>query len=70
MSSAHDDHGHTVAAWTAVFITMLAFLVGCIGVVIVSPTVFWIGVALLPVAGIAGKVLALMGYGKQSKIGF
>jgi len=27
--------------------------------------VFWIGIALLPVAGIAGKVLALMGYGKQ-----
>jgi hypothetical protein len=65
MSQAHDDHGHTVAAWTAVGITMLAFLVGCIGVVIVSPTVFWIGVALIPVAGIAGKVLALMGYGKQ-----
>jgi hypothetical protein len=27
--------------------------------------VFWIGIALLPVAGIAGKILALMGYGKQ-----
>jgi hypothetical protein len=26
---------------------------------------FWIGIALLPVAGIAGKVLGLMGYGKQ-----
>jgi hypothetical protein len=24
-----------------------------------------IGVVLLPIAGIAGKVLALMGYGKQ-----
>jgi hypothetical protein len=65
MSDSHADHGHTVAAWTAVIIAMLAFLVGCIGVVIASPTVFWIGIALLPVAGIAGKVLGLMGYGKQ-----
>jgi hypothetical protein len=48
-----------------VIIAMVAFLVGCIGVVIASPMVFWIGIALLPVAGIAGKVLALMGYGKQ-----
>lgn len=65
MSDSHVDHGHTVAAWTAVSIAMLAFLIGCIGVVIASPAIFWIGVALLPVAGIAGKVLALMGYGKQ-----
>jgi hypothetical protein len=48
-----------------VIIAMAAFLVGCIGVVIASPMVFWIGIALLPVAGIAGKVLGLMGYGKQ-----
>ena len=27
MSQAHEDHGHTVAAWTAVGIAMLAFLV-------------------------------------------
>jgi hypothetical protein len=51
--------------WTAVLIAMLGFLIGCIGVVIASPMVFWIGVAFLPVAGISGKVLALMGYGKQ-----
>jgi hypothetical protein len=51
--------------WTAVLIAGLGFLVGCIGVVIANPMVVWIGIALLPVAGIAGKVLALMGYGKQ-----
>lgn len=65
MSDSHADHGHTVAMWTAVLIAMLGFLIGSVGVVIASPMVFWIGVALLPVAGIAGKVLALMGYGKQ-----
>lgn len=65
MSDSHEGHGHTVAAWTAVSIAMVGFLVGCIGVVIATPMVFWIGVALLPIAGIAGKVLALMGYGKK-----
>ena len=40
MSDSHADHGHTVAAWTAVSIAMIAFLVGCIGVVIASPMVF------------------------------
>ena len=65
MSDSPEDHGHTVAAWTAVSIAMVGFLVGCIGVVMATPMVFWIGVALLPIAGIAGKVLALMGYGKQ-----
>lgn len=66
MSQAHEDHGHTVAAWTAVGIAMLAFLIGCIGVVIAQPPIFWLGVALLPVALIAGKVLALLGFGKSS----
>lgn len=65
MSDSHADHGHTVAMWTAVSIAALGFLIGCIGVVIASPMVVGVGIALLPVAGIAGKVLALMGYGKQ-----
>lgn len=65
MSAEHDDHGHTVAAWAAVIIAILGFFVGSVGVVIASPTVFWIGIALLPIAGVVGKVLVLMGFGKQ-----
>ena len=66
MSQAHEDHGHTVAAWTAVGIAMLAFLIGCIGVVIATPAVFCLGVASLPGRLIAGKVLALLGFGKSA----
>jgi hypothetical protein len=65
MSTEHDDHGHTVAAWAAVGLAILGFLVGSIGVVVAQPPVFWIGVALLPIAGIAGKVLSLMGFGAK-----
>lgn len=63
--SEHESHGNTVAAWTGVIIAILAFLVGTIGVVIAKPTIFWIGIGLLVVAGIIGKVLALMGFGAQ-----
>lgn len=63
--SEHPDHGHTVAAWTAVTIIMLAFLVGTIGVVLAKPAIFWVGMAMIPVGLIAGKVLALMGFGAK-----
>ena len=63
--SGHSGHGNTVAAWTAVIIAMLAFLVGTIGVVIAKPVVFWIGIGMLAVSAIVGKVLALMGFGAE-----
>ncbi len=66
MSAAHDDHGHTVAAWTVSALLMLSSIVATAGVVIQNWTIFWVGIALIPVAGIAGKVLALMGFGKQA----
>lgn len=63
----HEDHGHTVAAWTGVTIIMVAFLVGAIGLITSGvSTLFWTGVILGPVGLVVGKVLALMGYGKAS----
>lgn len=68
MSEEHDNHGQTPAAWAVSIIVMLAFLVGTLGVVFAQPIVFWIGVALLPVAGITGKVLQGMGYGAEPRV--
>lgn len=67
MSEVHEDHGHTIAAWTGVVIITLGFLIGTFGLVIASPTVFWIGIAVIPAGVMAGRVLALMGFGKQGK---
>lgn len=58
-----DNHGNTPAAWTAVTIGLLGFAVGGIGLVIESMLVFWIGVALAPVALVAGAVLTKIGLG-------
>lgn len=66
MDSHADNHGQTPAAWTAVIIATLGFLVGAYAIVISSPLLFWISVAIIVVGGIAGWVLKAMGFGQDS----
>jgi hypothetical protein len=63
MPDAH--HGSTPAAWTAVFLCLVAFLVGGAGLMVGSWVVFWVGVALLVVSGVVGKVMQAMGLGTR-----
>ncbi len=58
-------HGNTPAAWTGVTIILLGFVVGGIGMVIDNWTMFWVGVALVPVGAVAGKVMQKMGLGAE-----
>ncbi|HVQ87560.1 MAG TPA: HGxxPAAW family protein [Actinomycetes bacterium] len=67
MTDPHDDHGSTPAAWTAVTIIMVAFLVGGIGILLSQAWVFWVGVALVVVGLVAGKVMQMMGMGGPSE---
>jgi uncharacterized protein DUF6704 len=57
------NHGNTIAAWTAVAVVFLGFVVGGIGVMAVNWPTFWVGVALLPLGVIIGAILAKMGHG-------
>ena len=43
-----DNHGNTPAAWTAVAVAMLGFVVGGVALMLdpVSMTLFWVGIAL------------------------
>jgi hypothetical protein len=66
MSADHDDHGSTPAAWTAVTIIMIAFVVGGVGVLISEPWVFWAGLVLVVVGVVVGKVMQMMGMGADS----
>lgn len=61
----HDDHGSTPAAWTAVIIIVIAFIVGTLAIVLGNWPMFWVGVGLVVVGAVAGKVLAMMGLGKK-----
>ncbi|MFA7266883.1 MAG: HGxxPAAW family protein [Candidatus Nanopelagicales bacterium] len=61
------EEGRTPAAWTAVTIMLIAFCVGTLGVCIAQPWMFWLGIALLVVGAIVGKVMAMMGLGQYPK---
>ncbi|MGH3446073.1 MAG: HGxxPAAW family protein [Nocardioidaceae bacterium] len=61
MAEVH--HGSTPAAWTAVCVALLAFVVGGVGLVVGSWVVFWVGVAILVASAIVGKAMSAMGMG-------
>jgi hypothetical protein len=63
-SPAHDGgHGHTPAAWTAVLLCIVGFLVGGAGLVASAPAVAVVGGALALLSPVIGKVLSAMGLG-------
>ncbi len=59
------NHGSTPAAWTAVALCLIGFSVGSVGLVVDNWIVFWVGVALVLVSGIVGKVMQAMGMGAR-----
>ncbi len=61
-----DSHGSTPAAWTAVTVAMVGFLVGGVALMLVpvNLTMFWVGVALAVAALPVFLVLSRMGYGE------
>ena len=59
----HESHGHSVAAWTSVSILMVASLVMAAAIVWPSMGLFIAGVVLAIIGVIAGKVLAMAGFG-------
>jgi hypothetical protein len=58
-----DNHGNTPAAWAAVGVAMLGFVVGGIGLMFdpVNIAVFWVGVGLGVVSIIVFAVMSRMG---------
>jgi hypothetical protein len=58
-----DNHGNTPAAWAAVSVAMLGFVVAGIGLMFdpISMTIFWIGVALGVASLVVFVVMARMG---------
>jgi len=58
-----DNHGNTPAAWAAVSVAMLGFVVAGIGLMFdpISRILFWIGVAIGAVSLVVFLVMAKMG---------
>lgn len=67
MSDQHDNHGQTPAAWTAVIIIVVAFIIGTVAVVIGNWPLFWAGVVLVVIGAVTGKVMSMAGMGAKPK---
>jgi hypothetical protein len=64
-SGMAENHGSTPAAWVAVLLALVAFVVGGVALVFTPPNwvMFWVAVALLPLSLVVGKVMSAMGLG-------
>ncbi|MEO6790845.1 MAG: HGxxPAAW family protein [Ornithinibacter sp.] len=65
--SEHDDHGHSVAAWTTVGILIVASAIMSLAVLFPNLWLFIGGAAVGVVGLIAGKVLSMAGYGAAQR---
>ena len=63
MEEQHEDHGHSVAAWTMVGIILVGAIIGCIAVIIPSVPVGILSAVVIVLGAVAGKVLSMAGYG-------
>lgn len=63
-----DSHGNTPAAWSAVVVGLIGFLIGSVGLMLspINYVVFWVGVAVVVGSGVLFLVLAKMGYNTES----
>jgi hypothetical protein len=59
-----DNHGNTPAAWTAVGVAMLGFVVGGVALMLdpVSMPMFWVGVAIGLASLVVFAVMAKLGF--------
>lgn len=68
MEEEHEDHGHSIAAWTLVTIVLVGCIICAIAVVIPSVVVGIIGAIVVVLGAVAGKVLSMAGYGSKGHL--
>ncbi len=58
-----DNHGNTPAAWTAVLVALVGFVVGGVGLMLspISMPIFWVGVVIVVAAGVVFVAMDKMG---------
>ncbi|MFT4158342.1 MAG: HGxxPAAW family protein [Microbacterium sp.] len=62
-SIADPGHGHSPAAWAAVIIMLLGFVLGTLFFCIEQPLGVWVSVALIPIGALVGWGMAKAGWG-------
>jgi hypothetical protein len=59
-------HGHTTAAWTAVTICFVGFMIAAVAMVVPSPVLVVVGLAIAAIAPLIGKAMSAAGFGKKT----
>jgi hypothetical protein len=57
------SHGNTPAAWTAVSIMFVGFLIGGLALPLNAPWLFFVGLGVVALGAVVGKVMSMMGMG-------
>ena len=63
-SSPPGNHGHTTAAWTTVVLVLAGATVAAVAVLFALVWLFWLGLGVVVVGVVAGKVLQALGHGQ------
>ncbi|WP_421741712.1 HGxxPAAW family protein [Cellulomonas sp.] len=63
-TAAPTNHGKTLAAWFTTYGVVIAFVVAALGVLFALVWLFWVGMALVALVLIGGKVLQASGHGQ------
>ncbi len=63
MAQQRGHHGHTPAAWTAVGVMFVGFLISGFALPLALPWLFFLGLAVVAVGVVVGKVMQMMGLG-------
>jgi hypothetical protein len=64
MSASHGtSHGNTPAAWTAVTIMFIGFVLSGIALPVDAPWLFFVGLGVVVLGAVVGKVMQMMGLG-------
>ena len=57
------SHGNTPAAWTAVSIMFVGFLLAGLALPFSLPWLFFVGLGVVVIGAVVGKVMSMMGMG-------
>lgn len=62
---SHDDHGNTPAAWTAVTVAMVGFVVAGVALMLspINLPIMWVGLVIIVLAFPLFLAMRKMGYG-------
>lgn len=63
----HEDHGHSIAAWTSVTVQMVGFALMAWAVLSPSTALFIIGAVVVIVGAALWKLMGMAGFGNPHK---